>query len=199
MKTLYAVVILLVVLLAAGGLAFWLDDLTYSVQRAEPILMDFTIQSSSLNPDGTFPAKYTCDGDRALSPALSIMNAPAGTQSFALIVEDPDIPGVAKQSLGTDVFVHWVLFNIPADTTELVEGTTVGVRGSHTRDGLGYIGPCPPPEYEPTEHRYIFRLLALDTALGVAEGAKKEEVLAAASGHVLGEAILIGRYDRSNQ
>ena len=198
MKTLYAVIILSLVLLVAGGFALVLGQRP-DTSRTELIIMDFIIESQSLKADGTFPSKYTCDGDRTLSPALRIMNPPAGTQSFALIMDDPDIPETVKQRLGTDVFVHWVLFNIPAGTREIAECAKVGTAGANTAGANVYTGPCPPPEYEPTEHRYIFRLLALDTLLELPEGASKEEVLAAAEGHSLGEAILIGRYDRANR
>lgn len=153
--------------------------------------------SSTAFLDGeTIPAKYTCDGDRKLSPPLSIRSVPEGAKSLVLIMDDPDIPTAVREARGIEVFDHWVLFNIPADTTEILEGAVVGTEGVNTSGTSGYTGPCPPPEYEPSEHRYIFKLYALDEMLSLSAGATKREVLAALAPHKLAEAELIGRYSR---
>lgn len=142
------------------------------------------------------PAKYTCDGDRRLSPPLMISGVPDGAESLVLIMDDPDIPTTVREACGIEVFDHWVLFNIPADTKEIPEGTVVGTEGLNTAGNNGYTGPCPPTEYEPSEHRYIFKLYALDESLALLAGATKSEVLDALSSHVMEEVELIGRYSR---
>ncbi len=139
------------------------------------------------------PEKYTCDGERFLSPPLSISNVPPETKSLILIVDDPDVPKVIREDGN---FTHWVLFNISPTVSEILEGTTVGMPGANTRGEPRYTGPCPPPEYEPKMHRYVFKLYALDTALDLTEGATKKDVEAAAQEHVLATAELIGTYSR---
>lgn len=144
----------------------------------------------------TIPAKYTCDGDRKLSPPLTISGVPEGTKSLVLVMDDPDIPTAVREARGIEVFDHWVLFNIPAGTKEIPEGTIVGTEGLNTAGTSGYTGPCPPPEYEPNEHRYIFKLYALDEPLTLLAGATKSEVLEALASHIIEEAEIIGRYSR---
>jgi hypothetical protein len=142
------------------------------------------------------PAKYTCDGDRELSPPLAIDGVPEAAKSLVLVMDDPDIPEVKKREFGLEAFDHWVLFNIPPKTREIPEGTAAGTPGATTRGEPHYVGPCPPPEYEPREHRYFFRLYALDAPLPLPAGATKDEVLSALAPHLLAEAELVGRYSR---
>ena len=137
------------------------------------------------------PAKFSCQGADA-SPALSWNDPPAGTQSFALIVDDPDAPG------GT--FTHWLIYNIPATARSLPEGVPGDEQlADDTRQGrndferIGYNGPCPPPG---KFHHYIFRLLAVDTKLGLAAGASKSQLEKAVRGHVLASAQLVGKFRR---
>jgi Raf kinase inhibitor-like YbhB/YbcL family protein len=148
---------------------------------------NFALASSAFTEGGTIPDKYThnlppqCAGQN-FSPPLAWTGRPSGTQSFALIVADPD---------GGD-WVHWVQFNIPATTSNLNEavgGPGVGVKGKNDWDELGYGGPCPPSG----DHRYFFKLYALDTTLALAAGATRAQVEAAMSGHILGQAQLMGR------
>ncbi|HHL40245.1 MAG TPA: YbhB/YbcL family Raf kinase inhibitor-like protein [Deltaproteobacteria bacterium] len=155
--------------------------------------MAFSIESSAFDDGGQIPAVHTCEGaDR--SPELGWEDAPAGTRSFALIVEDPDAPG------GT--FIHWVLYDLPAASKGLAAGLAKeptlpgGARQGMTGFGrIGYRGPCPPPG--DGYHRYFFRLMALDVeSLGLAPGASAKAVEEAARGHVIGEATLVGRYRR---
>lgn len=150
-------------------------------------VMAFMMESKSFKHETTIPTKYTCDGAN-ISPHISWQDLPADTKSLVLIVEDPDAPA------GT--WDHWVLFNIPPTTKELPEniqnlptGTTMG--NNSYRVGT-YRGPCPPDK----EHRYIFKLYALDQVLTLPEGATKSEVASAMNKHVLGTAELIGRYNR---
>jgi len=138
--------------------------------------------------------KYTCDGDRFLSPPLSITGVPEATQSLVLIVDDPDVP---KALRADGNFTHWVTFNMPPTTSLIREGEAVGLLGVNTRGEPHYTGPCPPPEYEPSTHRYFFKLYALDTILDLAEGASKDEIEIAMAGHFLTTAELMGTYSRT--
>jgi len=155
-----------------------------------------TLTSSAFENGGMIPAKYTCDGDRELSPPLAISGVPEAAQALVLIMDDPDIPEVKKKEYGISAFDHWTLFNIPPQTREIPEGGTKGTLGATTRGELKYVGPCPPPEYEPSEHRYIFKLYALIAPLELSAGATKEQVLDALAPLKLEETELIGRYSR---
>lgn len=155
-----------------------------------------TLTSPAFTNGGMIPAKYTCDGDSKLSPPLSIAEVPEEAKSLVLIMDDPDIPEIIKKKLGLEAFDHWVLFNITPDTREIPEGGTAGVPGVNTRGDTGYTGPCPPPEYEPREHRYVFKLYALRATLPLLAGATKREVLSALAPLVIAEAELVGRYSR---
>jgi len=151
------------------------------------------ITSSAFEQNGRIPSKYTCDGDRSVSPPLVFSGVPEGAKSLALIMDDPDVPKVLHPD---GVFDHWVLFNILPGVREIAEGQTVGTAGANGGGKNAYTGPCPPPQYEPSEHRYIFVLYALDTILPLKEGATKQEVLKAINGHVIQQAELIGKYKR---
>lgn len=149
------------------------------------------LKSSAFQAGGDIPRKYTCDAND-VSPQLSWSNAPAGTRAFALIADDPDAPA------GT--WVHWVIYDLPADTRELAEGVpTTEALTNGAKQGLndfrkvGYGGPCPP---EGRPHRYFFKLYALDAATGLKPRASKQQLLNAIKNHVLGEAEIIGRYKR---
>ena|SRR3989344_720632 len=154
--------------------------------------MAMTLTSPAFEEGERIPAKYTCDGEN-ISPPLKLEAVPEGAASFALIMEDPDVP---RELHPEGVYDHWVAFNIPAETEVLAEGEVIGLPGKNGRGEQGYRGPCPPPQYEPKEHRYFFRLYALDRELALPEGATKDEVLAAMSGHTLATAELMGRYSR---
>jgi len=153
----------------------------------------FSLVSSAFENNGKIPSRYTCDGSN-VSPPLAFSGVPEGTKSLALIMDDPDVPKALRPD---GVFVHWVVFNMPPETREIKEGEPApGIAGVNGAGANAYTGPCPPPQYEPSEHRYIFRLYALDTPLALPDGATKGEVLSAMEGHTLGVAELIGRYSR---
>ena len=156
-----------------------------------------TLSSPAFKNNGTIPAEYTCDGDRKLSPPLAISGVPEGTKSLVLIMDDPDIPDAVRESRGIDAFDHWVFYDIPADIEKIPEGDGVGTTGLNSAGTGGYTGPCPPPEYEPREHRYIFKLYALSAPLGLSPGATKKEVLEALVPLLLAETELVGRYSRA--
>ena len=132
---------------------------------------------------GTIPVRYTCDGDD-VSPPLDIDDVPEGTRSLVLVMEDPDAPH------GT--WDHWVAYDIEP-LTHVSEGTpSLGTPGRNSWGRQGYGGPCPPSG----THRYVFRILALDRVLGLPPDLEKEQVLKAAEGHILEEAVLVGLYGR---
>jgi Raf kinase inhibitor-like YbhB/YbcL family protein len=150
------------------------------------------VSSPAFHDGQAIPAKYTADGADK-SPELRWSGAPAATQSFVLICEDPDAPR------GT--WTHWVLFNIPADTANLAEGVATdkefpdGARqGKNDFGKIGYGGPSPP---KGPPHRYYFKVYALDAKLDLPAGASKDQVLGAIKGHVLAEGQAMGRYGRS--
>ena len=156
----------------------------------------FTLSSSAFAPSGAIPKRYTCD-DANVSPPLAWSGAPAGTKSFALIVDDPDAPDPAAPKR---VYVHWVLYDIPPSTPGLPEGMTKAQLPKGAREGkndfgnTGYGGPCPPIG----RHRYFFKLYALDTMLGDLGAGTKADVEAAMRGHILEQAQVIGTYQGAN-
>ncbi len=146
--------------------------------------MQMSLTSPAFNEGEVIPVQYSCDGDD-VSPDLDWFGIPEGTASLAFIMDDPDAP------VGT--WIHWVLYNIPADMPGLQLGLTgAGVDGTNSWGTTGYGGPCPPGG----THRYFFKLYALDLNLDLAAGAYKEELLAAMDGHILGQAELMGTYTR---
>ena len=153
-----------------------------------------TLTSTAFANNTSIPSKYTCDaGNNPPSPPLSITGAPEGTKTLALIVYDPDVP---KQLLPSGEFVHWVVFNIPGSVTEITEGAQVGTTGANGAGKNVFAGPCPPPQYQPNEHRYFFTLFALDASLSLKAGASKDEVLKAMQGHILAQTQLLGKYKK---
>ena len=151
------------------------------------------LRSSAFVHQGEIPRQYTCDGDDH-SPPLAWSGAPAGTNSFALIVDDPDAPDPKAPKR---VYVHWVLYNIPP-TAGLAEAVQPSKLPAGTREGLndwsrtGYGGPCPPIG----RHRYFHKLYALDTLLPDLGPANKADVEAAMKGHVIAHAEVMGTYQK---
>jgi Raf kinase inhibitor-like YbhB/YbcL family protein len=157
--------------------------------------MPFALTSTAFDPDGEIPREYTCDGaDR--SPPLAWSGAPAGTLSFALIVDDPDAPDPKAPKM---TWVHWVLYDMPASATSLAEGIDPKKLPLGTREGVndwkrtGYGGPCPPIG----RHRYFHKLYALDALLGDLGRPTAAQLAAAIKPHLLAQAELIGTYQRS--
>lgn len=156
----------------------------------EDSAMTLTLTSNAFKHEAAIPARYTCT-DADLSPELTWSGAPDATASFALIMDDPDAPG--------STWVHWIVFNLPADTTTLPEGINSdddlpgdALHGQNSWRRSDYGGPCPPSG----THRYFFKLYALDSTLDLAPGATKTDVLAAMEGHILAETQLIGTYHK---
>lgn len=150
------------------------------------------LSSPAFAPDGEIPRAHTCQG-ADLSPALGWSGAPEGTKSFALVVDDPDAPDPAAPKM---VWVHWVLYNLPADATSLPEGVQAAALPRGTLEGVndwnqtGWRGPCPPVG----RHRYFFKLYALDTRLADLHHPKKARLLDTMKGHVLASTELVGTY-----
>ncbi|MBI4514923.1 MAG: YbhB/YbcL family Raf kinase inhibitor-like protein [Deltaproteobacteria bacterium] len=153
--------------------------------------MAFTLSSSAFKAGATIPKQHTCAG-ADLSPGLFWSGAPSATTHFALIADDPDAP------VGT--WVHWVLYDLPAHTSDLLPGLPPdealpngAKQGLNDFRKVGYGGPCPPPG---KPHRYFFKLYALDAPTALKARATKAQVLRAIDGHVLGQAELMGTYQR---
>lgn len=153
--------------------------------------VSFELSSASFAATQMIPKKFTCDGSDT-SPELSWKDAPNAVRSFALIADDPDAP------VGT--WVHWVLYNLPADAKELPEGvlkqkqlSNGALQGRNDFRKIGYGGPCPPAG---KPHRYFFKLYALDTKLDLEAGASKADLEGAMKGHILGQAQIVGLYKR---
>lgn len=153
--------------------------------------MTFILSSPAFKDGASIPTKYTCDGEN-ISPELRISGVPDGTQSFVLVMDDPDIPDAVKQSRGIEKFDHWALYNIPVETTLVTEGASVGTGALTSLGKEGYVGPCPPDR----EHRYFFRLYALSGTLNFIKAPTLDEVETAARGMELGRATLMGTYVR---
>jgi len=166
--------------------------------RAEPteavVTNQITLTSDAFANGGSIPAKYTCVG-RNISPALAWDEPPAGTQSFALIMEDLDAPG--------GIWVHWLLYNIPIEKRSFEEDLPVTGKnvpegqgspftGKNSWGDIGYRGPCPPGG----THRYVFTLYALDEMTGLLPGADKGELLKGMQGHILAQGELMGTFSK---
>lgn len=142
------------------------------------------LTSSAFENEGNIPSEFTCDGADT-SPPLTISEVPENTKTLVLVCDDPDAPA------GT--WDHWVVFNIPLDTAEISKGTEPsGTAGKNSWGKTGYGGPCPPSG----THRYFFKLYALDAELDLAEGSGKKDLENAMQGHVIGQAQLMGKYQK---
>jgi hypothetical protein len=149
-------------------------------------LTKLSLTSDAFQNNGAIPAQYTCDGANQ-SPALSWGEPPQGTKSFALVVDDPDAPGGTHR--------HWGAFDIPANTRSIAAGQAIGSQAMNDSGKSGYAGPCPPPGHG--VHHYHFKLFALGIdKLGVPANSKVADVENAASQHAVGQAELIGTYER---
>ncbi len=163
-------------------------ETTMSATPAIPLTSPAFAQGSPI------PVRHTCDGAN-LSPPLQWGPPPPGTQSLALICDDPDAP--------RGIWAHWVLYNLPPTTSALPEGVPAAptisggaAQGVNDSGGTGYSGPCPPPG---PPHRYFFTLYALDATLALGPGARRADLLHAMEGHVLASGQLMGTYQRQRR
>jgi Raf kinase inhibitor-like YbhB/YbcL family protein len=150
-----------------------------------------SLTSSAFHNGANIPRKYTRDGEN-LSPPLTWEPGPPETKGYVLIVDDADAP------LGS--FDHWIVYDIPADVTNLETGrpqgerlSEGGVQGRNSSGHIGYDGPAPPPG---KPHRYFFRIYAVDKKLGLNPGADKKQVLTKIRNHIVGESEFVGKYGR---
>ncbi len=177
--------ILVIILAVLVGIALF-----SGIADKEPIsnMENIILKSSAFEHEGNIPSKYACDGENIIPP-LQIGELPEGTKSLALVVDDPD-------ATGGGTFDHWILWNISPETKGIREGEipSGSVGGENGFGNEEYGGPCPPKGSEP--HRYMFKLYAIDSELGLEPGSSKKELEKAIKGHVLGEGLLMGRYGR---
>jgi Raf kinase inhibitor-like YbhB/YbcL family protein len=158
--------------------------------------MTLKVTSSAFQQGGPIPAQYTCEGND-ISPPLAWAGLPNNTKSVAMIVDDPDAPDPAKPQR---VYVHWVVYNMPAQTTTLPEnasksGMPAGaLQGKNDWGKAEYGGPCPPIG----RHRYFFKLYALDTTLAL-KAATKADFEKAVKGHIVDSGELMGTYQKAKK
>ncbi len=156
--------------------------------------MSLSLRSTKFTQGGEIPTVYTCEG-KDLSPPLAWSGVPAGAKSLVLIVDDPDAPDPRAPKM---TWVHWLLYNVPATSTELPEAVATAALPAGTREGLndwkrtGYGGPCPPIG----RHRYFHKLYALDAVLPDLGTPTKAQVEKAMEGHVLAKTELMGTYEK---
>jgi Raf kinase inhibitor-like YbhB/YbcL family protein len=185
------------VLLAAGiGTAFGQGPPPGGGRGRGPAQPGLALSSPDFEDGGVIPNKYTQADANPVSPKLEWKNVPAGTMSFILLMHDPDVAMGKK----TDDVTHWMAFNIPGTATELAGGQSAEpkladgtIQVVNTGRKVGFMGPGAPPG---TYHHYTFELMALDTKLELGPDATRDQVIAAAQGHILGKGILVGRFKR---
>lgn len=151
--------------------------------------MSFTIKTTSFNNEEIIPIKYTCDGEN-ISPPLEWEDSPNGTKSFVLIVDDPDAP--------LCTWNHWLIYNIPNNISKLIENIKIlpppAKLGRNSWGSENYSGPCPPSG----EHRYYFKLFALNAEIESNDKVSRTNIEQLIRPYIIGEAILMGRYERKN-
>lgn len=159
--------------------------------------MALSLSSSAFSANGSIPAKYTCDG-QDLSPPIQWDGLPAGTQSLALVVDDPDAPDPKAPKM---TWVHWLLYNLPSTASQLSEAIEQSALPAGTMEGkndwgrTAYGGPCPPIG----RHRYFFKLFALDTVLPDLRSPTKLDLETAMQGHILERVEIIGTYEKAKR
>jgi Raf kinase inhibitor-like YbhB/YbcL family protein len=162
----------------------------HAVDSSKPL----ELQSSAFAPNGNIPSQYTCEGDD-ISPPLAWNGVPEGTQSFALVVDDPDAPNPAAPK---KTWVHWVIYNLPANITSLAKGVSDlpdTSQGLNDWDAQGWRGPCPPIG----RHHYFFKLYALNAIFSLATPLTKHELEETMNDHILAEAELVGTFELSKR
>jgi len=150
------------------------------------VIENMKITSPAFKEGGKIPSKYTCD-DANINPELHFEQVPENAKSLVLIMDDPDAP--------MGVFTHWVIFNIPASSTIVINENSVpqnSVLGLNSANKTSYVGPCPPSGV----HRYYFKVFALDSLLNLKEGAKREEIEKEMANHIIDQTQYLGLYQR---
>jgi len=186
MKNFSKFLIIIILILVLAGIFFWQKSKKpKEISLPETLPKIMKISSSAFENNSSIPSKYTCDGED-VNPPLEIKDIPKGTQSLVLIVDDPDAP--------TGTFLHWLVFNINPDVSLIEENSlpSGAIQGKNDFGKESYGGPCPPFG----EHRYFFKIYALDKKLDLPSGSRLKEVEGAIKGHILDQAQLIGLYQR---
>jgi hypothetical protein len=147
-------------------------------------MKELSIKSPAFEHGKLIPKKYTCDG-QDINPPLTIEGIPKEAKTFVLAVDDPDAPS------GT--FDHWIVWNISASASKIGENTVPGTEGMNSARQQSYMGPCPPSGMQ---HRYFFKVYALDTELSLGASSRKKDVEKAMQGHILAKGELVGLYRR---
>jgi Raf kinase inhibitor-like YbhB/YbcL family protein len=145
------------------------------------------LSCTAFSEGGIIPSIYTCEGEN-VPPPLVISGVPPEAKSLVLIVDDPDVPSFVRAD---QMYDHWVLYDIPPQTHR-IEQNPPGIQGKNTSGKNGYIGPCPPDR----EHRYFFKLYAINKKLDMAPGASKKQIEKAMESHILTTCQLMGRYEK---
>ena len=171
----------IIIIIAASIAMFFV----FKPEAKAPVKNVMNITSPAFQENENMPPLYTCDS-KNINPPLQIWNVPEGTKSFALILDDPDA------MMAGSTWVHWIMWNIPADTKSIGEDSAPGVQGKTDFGKAGYGGPCPPTG----THRYSFRVYALDIMPGLSEGSTVTDLIPAMQGHILGQSELVGLYQR---
>ncbi len=152
-------------------------------------MSDLSLTSPAFSHNSPIPSRHTCDGEN-VNPPLEIAGVPDSAKSLVLVMDDPDVP---KYIRSNGLWGHWIKFNIPPDTREIFEGREPeGLSGKGTAGNLDYHGPCPPDG----EHRYFFKLYALNEKLNLPEGVSKAEIEREMEGKIIAHAELVGTYTR---
>jgi Raf kinase inhibitor-like YbhB/YbcL family protein len=171
----------IIIIIIAGGLIFFTIKLKIFTPSSNTQVMNIT--SPAFKNNENLPPLYTCDS-KNINPPLQIWNVPEKTKSLALIVDDPDAV------MAGSAWVHWIVWDIPADTKSIAENSVPGVQGKTDFGKAGYGGPCPPTG----THRYSFRVYALDIMPGLSEGSTVTDLIPAMQGHILDQSELVGLY-----
>jgi hypothetical protein len=181
-----ALIVAVVGLIGAGIVTAWIGKSKQGELTERRGQMKLT--SPAFTQEEQIPEEYTCDGEN-VNPPLTIAEVPEGTQSLALMVEDPDAPS------GT--WSHWLIWNLKPESTEIMEDSVPegAIQGTNDFKEVGYNGPCPPSG----THRYIFRLYALDALVSLEEGADRGELEEAMEEHILDSAELVGLYTKDEK
>lgn len=200
MRNAYA--ILGLAFLIVFGAAYILLDHAYApitekslLDSNESTTMALQLSSPTFENNEAIPIAYTCDGEGAIPPFV-IEGVPADAVALVLVMDDSDIPQAIKEAKDIEKFDHLVLYNIPVDTTTIEAGEVPGTFGLNSAGAAAYTGPCPPTEYEPTEHRYHFRLYAVREQLEFDGVPTLDDVEAAATDRMIEQAALFGTYAR---
>lgn len=179
------VILLILIIAIIFSIIFWQKVQKKETSEGIKLSRKMKISSPAFEENSKIPKKYTCDGEN-INPPLEIKEIPEGTQSLVLIVEDPDAP------MGK--FLHWLVFNIDPKVNFIEENSLPfgSIQGKNDFGQEGYGGPCPPFG----QHRYFFKVFALDKKLNLPSGAKLNEIENAMEGHILDQAELIGVYGK---